>query len=107
MEVTKMELEAISTLVSTLGFPIATAIVLAYFMYKMIHLNNERTQEMLNMIQDSNKGREERLLNELAECRSINETAIMTIASYSEKLGEIQRDVGDIKTNITKMSANF
>lgn len=102
-----MDLEAISTLISTLGFPIATAIVLAYFMYKMIHLNNERTQDMLNMIQNDSVKREERLLNELAECRLVNETAIQTIASYSEKLGEIQRDVGDIKTNITKMSANF
>lgn len=101
-----MELEGISTLISTLGFPIATAIVLAYLMYRMIHLTHERTEQMLQMIQDSNAVREDRLLNELAECRAINETAIQTIASYSEKLGAIQRDVSEIKTNITKMSAS-
>lgn len=101
-----MDIEAISTLISTLGFPIVTAIVLAYFIYKMIHLNNERTQSMLASIQESNNRREERLLNELAECRIINETAIQTIASYSEKLGEIQRDVSEIKTGITKLTAH-
>lgn len=101
-----MDIEAISTLISTLGFPIATAIVLAYFMYKMIHLNSERTESMLVTIQEANSRREERLLNELAECRVVNETAIQTIASYSEKLGEIQRDVSEIKTGITKITAH-
>lgn len=101
-----MEIEAFSTLISTLGFPMATAVVLAFCMYKMIHLSHERSEQMLHLIQDSNATREERLLNELAECRAINETAIQTIAAYSEKLGAIQRDVSDIKTNITKMSAS-
>lgn len=100
-----MEIEAISTLISTLGFPMATAIVLAYFMYKMIHINNQRTEALLASIQDTNARREERLLNELAECRIVNETAIQTIASYSEKLGAIQRDVSEIKTGITQLTS--
>lgn len=95
-----MELETISGLISTLGFPIATAIVLAYFIYKMIHLNGERTERILNMLQETSNSREERLMKELADCRKVNEKAIETIACYAEKLETIQKDVSEIKTNI-------
>lgn len=100
-----MDISGIAEIISTLGFPIATAIVLAYFIYKMIHLNAERTERILTILQDSSNSREERLMKELADCRQVNEKAIETIACYAEKLETIQKDVSEIKTNILCMSA--
>ena len=49
--------------------------------------------------------REKTLYTELAHSREVNEKAIATIAQYAEKLGEIQEDVREIKSDITLITA--
>lgn len=85
-----MSLDAILNIISSVGFPIACAIALAVFIWKIviITVNNQ-------------KEREDKLYNELAECRSVNEKAIATIAQYADSLSTIKQDVGHIKNDIT------
>ena len=79
----------INTLISTFGFPIACACVCAWFVYVMYKDNKESTVK-----------REEKLYNELAECRVVNKQALETIAQYASKLDVIQNDVEAIKTKV-------
>ena len=79
-------MEVFVNIVSTVGFPIACVIGLGWFIYKIY---NDTTK------------REDKLYDELANCRAVNEKAIDTIAHYAEKLDVIQSDINDIKTDIT------
>ena len=85
-----MSLEAILNIISSVGFPIACAIALGIFIWKI-------TVVMIT----NQKEREDKLYDELAECRSVNEKAIATIAQYADSLSNIQQDVGHIKNDIT------
>lgn len=100
-----MDLEMMLQIITTLGFPMAVALILGYFMYKLVHINGVRSEAVISALQASSNQREERLLKELKECREINQTAIATIAKYAERLDLIQRDVGEIKTSILHISA--
>ena len=64
-----MDLDAILNVIYSVGFPIACAIALRIFIWKItiIMITNQ-------------KEREDKLYDELAECRSVNEKAIATIA---------------------------
>jgi chromosome segregation ATPase len=79
-------MEVMVDIISTVGFPIACVIGLGWFIYKIY---NDTTK------------REDKLYEELANCRAVNEKAIDTIAHYAEKLDIIQSDINDIKTDIT------
>lgn len=91
-----MSLDAILNIISSVGFPIACAIALAVFIWKIviITVNNQ-------------KEREDKLYNELAECRSVNEKAIATIAQYADSLSTIKQDVGHIKNDITVINTKL
>ena len=87
--------------ISTLGFPIACVIALAAFIF---HIYKQTTKENIaNMekVQARCKEREDKLYTELAKSQEINSKAIATIAHYAEKLDVIQKDISDIKTDIT------
>lgn len=77
-------------LLSSVGFPIACVIALAVFCWKMF--------EKLTTDQ---KEREDKLYQEIGECRIVNKEAIATISKYAERLDTIQNDVSEIKTDIT------
>ena len=72
-------------IVSTLGFPIACAIALAFFVYKLY--------------QDS-KERENKFFVEIAENRKVNAKFAEIIAKYETQLEEIKSDVKEIKDDI-------
>lgn len=80
-----MEIEVITNIVQTLGFPIALVIAMGIFIYKL-------WQQSVT--------REGKLYDELAACRAVNEKAISTIAHYADKLDTIQEDVKVIKEDI-------
>lgn len=87
--------------ISTLGFPIACVIALAAFIF---HIYKQTTKENIaNMekVQARCKEREDKLYAELAKSQEVNSKAIATIAHYAEKLDVIQKDISDIKTDIT------
>lgn len=89
-----MDLDAILNVISSVGFPIACAIALGIFIWKIT----------ITMITNQ-KEREDKLYDELAECRVINEKAITTIAQYATRLESIQEDVTDIKMDMTTIKA--
>lgn len=96
-----MNIEAITNLISNVGFPIAIALGLMWFIYQVFLKTTEQNEKNMEQVQARCKEREEKLYNELAENRAINRQAIDTIAHYAEKLDTIQNDVSEIKTDIT------
>lgn len=81
-----MEVATIIEIISTLGFPIACVVALGIFVWN---------------IYKQSVTREEKLMAEITENRLVNEKAIETIALYAERLETIQKDIADIKTELT------
>lgn len=100
-----MDLAAISSLISTVGFPIAAAIAMAWFIYQVFKKTTEQQEKNMEKVQARCKEREEILYKEIDKNRKINEKAIETIAHYAEKLDSIQSDINEIKTDITVIMA--
>lgn len=100
-----MDLAAITSLISTVGFPIAAAIAMAWFIYQVFKKTTEQQEKNMEKVQARCKEREDILYKEIDKNRKINEKAIETIAQYAEKLDTIQTDIKDIKTDITIIMA--
>ena len=81
-----MDMTMITELITTLGFPIALVIAMGFFIWK---------------IYNQSVAREEKLMQEIAENRKVNDKAIETLAVYAERLGAIETDVKEIKQIIT------
>ena len=84
-----MDLNTVTTLISTLGFPIFAVIALCWFIFK---------------IYKSSEAREEKMRTELKENREINSKFADIISKYSVEISEIKTDVKDIKEEITFIS---
>lgn len=80
-----MDAKLILEIIATVGFPIAACLILGWFIWK-IYKQSEK--------------REEALRQEINEGREINREAIQTLALYAERLGVIETDVREIKTDI-------
>ena len=78
-------MEAVVSIISTVGFPIAVAIALGFFVFK---------------IWQQSVDREEKLLSEISENRKVNERFAEIIGQYEITLGEIKTDVKDIKETL-------
>lgn len=85
-----MTIDTFLELFSSVGFPIACVIALGVFCWKMIGKITTSQEEIEN-----------KLYEEIGECRAINQKAIETIAQYAEKLDTIQQDVNEMKTDLT------
>ena len=88
-------------IISSQGFPIACAVAMAAFIFYIYKQTTKENAENMEKVQARAKEREDKLYNELALCREVNGKAIETIAHYAEKLDVIQKDISDIKTDIT------
>ena len=84
------------TAIATFGFPIVMVGVFVWFIYQ-IYNHQREDREYHNKIAIE---REEKLYNQIAECREINKRAIETLALYAERLGAIETDVKEIKNII-------
>ena len=80
-----MDATLIVEIIATVGFPIAACLILGWFIWK-IYKQSEK--------------REETLREEIKEGQAINKEAIQTLALYAERLGTIETDVREIKTDI-------
>lgn len=58
-----MNIEFISTLISTVGFPICSVIGLCWFILKLQETNNKNIERMFNMYEQSNKENREAIEN--------------------------------------------
>lgn len=70
----------------------------------IFHIYKQTTKEnAMNMekVQARCKEREDKLYGELEKSREVNAKAIETIAHYAGKIDVIQKDISDIKTDIT------
>jgi len=94
-------MESWAELISTLGFPIACVIALGAFIFHIYKQTTKENAENMEKVQARCKEREDKLYAELAMSREVNSKAIATIAHYAEKLDVIQKDISDIKTDIT------
>ena len=81
-----MDIAMIGELIANFGFPIALVIAMGFFIWK---------------IYQQSVTREDKLINEIAECRSVNDKAIETLTIYAERLSTIETDVKEIKQIIT------
>lgn len=73
------------SLITQLGFPIAAAIAMAVFIWK---------------IYKRSEVREDKLTEQLAESHKINADAIHALGEYNTRLSNIEVDVKTIKDNI-------
>lgn len=77
------------------GFPIACVVALGLFVLKFYNDYTKQTN-----------AREEKLYDELKECRAVNSKAIETIAQYADSLGVIQTDIKEIKADVELLTMN-
>ena len=80
-----MELGVIVELIATLGFPIVCVLALGFFVW------NIYKQSVV---------REEKLMSEITENRTINQQFAEIIGRYEITLGEIKTDIKDIKDTL-------
>lgn len=95
-----MDIQGITELITTLGFPIACVVALGTFIFYTYKKQNEKSELYMNEIQESAKEREEKLYKEIALNREINSKAIETIALYAERLNTIEGNVEGIKNDV-------
>ena len=77
-----MTIEVITSLITTLGLPIVLILVMGWFIFKLWKQSAER---------------EQKLYDEIAKSREINEQAISTLTLYAERLTVIEEDIKEIK----------
>ena len=94
-------MEAWVQIISTVGFPIACVLAMGAFIFYIYKQTTKENADNMEKVQARCKEREDKLYNELAQSREVNRKAIETIAHYAEKLDVIQKDISDIKTDIT------
>ena len=102
-----MDLAAIGSLIGTVGFPIACAIGMAWFIFIIYKNTPKENAANMEKVQQRCQEREEKLYYELEKCREVNEKAIDTIAHYAEKLDTIQKDISDIKNDIVVITTKM
>lgn len=96
-----MDAGTITSLISSLGFPIVCVIALGYFSFYMVKETNRISVESMEKLQERSAARENKLYEEIKENREVNAKAIETIAHYAEKLDIIQDDVNEIKNDVS------
>ena len=84
-----MEWDSITTIISTVGFPIFCVVCLGYFVWKAF-----------NMVMANNKEREAKLYDTITEIRGQLKEASATNASFVKILENMSKDIEDIKDKI-------
>lgn len=94
-------MEQFVTLISNVGFPIALVAVLGWFIYKIYTDTTTANKAAQERMMEQSKERENKLYEEIKANREVNAQAIATIGLYADSLNNIQRDINEIKTDIT------
>lgn len=105
-EVTKeMDITALTTLVSTVGFPIVACAAVGWIFYKFLEKQMNQQQDNMKELQNRCLEREARLYAEIEKGREINKQAIETITICTERLGVIQDNIEEIKNDVVEIKA--
>lgn len=83
------EIDGMTQIISTVGFPIFCVLALGYFVWKAF-----------NMVMTNNKEREQKLYDTIAEIRGQLKEASATNASFVKILENMSKDIEDIKDKI-------
>lgn len=83
------ELDGVTQIISTVGFPIFCVLALGFFVWKAF-----------NMVMQNNKEREAKLYDTIAEIRGQLKEASATNASFVKILEGMSKDIEDIKDKI-------
>lgn len=67
-----MDVNVISTLITTLGFPIVCVLGLGWFIYKIYNDTQEQNKANMKAVQDRCQEREDKLYAEIKENREVN-----------------------------------
>lgn len=81
-----MDVGTITSLITTVGFPIVCVLALGFFVFKLWQ---------------QSAAREDKLMNNITECRLVNEKAIETIALYADRLTHIENNMETIKNDVS------
>jgi hypothetical protein len=87
-------MELLTTILSAIpsvGFPVAAAIVMGVFIFRIYKRSEQR---------------EDILMKEITHTREVNAQAIETITKYADSIETIKTDISEIKTDITILRAN-
>ena len=95
-----MDVNVLSTLITSLGFPIFCVLGLGYFIYKIYLDTQEQNKTNMEKVQARCKEREDKLYEEIKANREVNAEAIATIAMYAEKIGHIETNLENIKMDV-------
>lgn len=96
-----MDVQGFSTIVSTVGFPIACAAFMGWFILHIYNTWTQENQKNLENVQKRCAEREDKLYERLEENQKIIGEAVGTISKYADRLETIQNDISEIKTDIT------
>lgn len=95
-----MDVNTLTTLITTLGFPIVCVVGLGWFIYKIYIDTQEQNKTNMEKVQARCKEREDKLYEEIKANREVNAEAIATIAMYAEKIGHIETNLENIKMDV-------
>lgn len=84
-----MDLETLSTLISSVGFPIVAALVLGWFIWQMFQKLTAQSEE-----------REKKLYEVVGEAQAVNEEMTATNARFIDILGTYKTDLREIKEDV-------
>lgn len=96
-------MENIVSLIGTVGFPIAACLVMGFFIWKIYNNTTKENAENMEKVQARCAEREEKLYAEIDKCREINSQAIATITLYAERLGVIEEDIKEVKSDVSRI----
>ncbi len=94
-------------LIPTLGFPIVCVIAMGAFIFYIYKQTTKENAANMEKVQARCKEREDKLNDIIKENQKINAEAIATITLYAEKLNDIQEDIKEIKTDVTKLAVKI
>ena len=93
-------METLLQAITTVGFPIVCALVMAWFIYRIYVNTTEQNKINMEQVQERCAAREEKLYQQIERAQEINGQAIATITLYAERLEVIQADVKEIKEKL-------
>lgn len=86
-----MDMTLLVELIGSYGVPIALVIVMSWFIWKIYRKSEQR---------------EDALRAQIIEYQKVNAQAVQTITLYAERLGVIEEDIKEVKSDISLLLRN-
>ena len=97
----------IVSIIGTVGFPIAACLVMGWFIFKIYKNTTAENAANMEAVQKRCAEREDKLYEQIAECQRINGEAIATITLYAERIGNIETDLREIKSEVDNIATKI